>query len=254
MAISANTLFHFTKLEGLKGILSSRGFYCQYSAEHFENILPSKSLHRFAYIPMTSFCDLTIMQLANDLVHRNNFGDFGIGLTKEWGIRMGVSPVMYVHKESQQTKRIFRLLNRIKVYRKKAGQNVAIDEIEQEMIDSFKYIKPYTGNWQKGRRRKKKITYYNEREWRYSPMMKEYNVLSGVIKDNKKQVEEINRKLRSRLVLFDVKDVKFIIVKGKIENPVISEAIRNIPKLSKKEMDLLITKIISFEEIYEDFG
>jgi len=100
MAVSANTLFHFTSIKGLTGILSSSGFYCQYSDEHFENILPSKSHYRFTYIPMISFCDLTIMQLSNDSVHRKNFGEFGIGLTKEWGIRNGVSPVMYVHRES----------------------------------------------------------------------------------------------------------------------------------------------------------
>lgn len=42
MAISANTLFHFTGIKGLQGILSAMGFYCQYSDEHFENILPEK--------------------------------------------------------------------------------------------------------------------------------------------------------------------------------------------------------------------
>src|SRR6478736_2020137 len=114
MAVSANTLFHFTSIKGLTGILSSSGFYCQYSDEHFENILPPKNHYRFTYIPMTSFCDLTIMQLSSDSVHRKNFGEFGIGLTKEWGIRNGVSPVMYVHKESQQTKRLYRLIKALK--------------------------------------------------------------------------------------------------------------------------------------------
>jgi len=49
------TLFHFTKIEGLQGILRSMGFYCQYSDEHFENILPQSSSYRFCYVPMTSF-------------------------------------------------------------------------------------------------------------------------------------------------------------------------------------------------------
>src|SRR5688572_1634832 len=113
MAISANTLFHFTKIEGLQGILRSRGFYCQYSDEHFENILPKSSKHRFCYVPMISFCDLTIMQLCNDSVHRESFGEFGIGLTKEWGTRNGVSPVMYVHRHSQQTRRLNKLVKEL---------------------------------------------------------------------------------------------------------------------------------------------
>ena len=49
----------------------------------------------------------------------------------------------------------------------------AIDVIEQEMIDSFKYIKPYKGNWHKGKRRNKELIYYNEREWRYCPLLKD---------------------------------------------------------------------------------
>lgn len=254
MAVSANTLFHFTSIKGLKGILASGGFYCQYSAEHFENILPSKSHYRFTYIPMTSFCDLTIMQLSGDSVHRENFGEFGIGLTKDWGVRKGVSPVMYVHKESQQTKRLFRLIKAVKQFRKKTNDAETIDVIEQEMIDSFKFIKPYSGIWQKGKKYRAKITYYNEREWRYSPLLKEHAVLSGVIKENKKEIKKINEELKKNIVRFEVKDVKFILIKSKRDISVIAEAIQNMPDITDQQKNELITKIISFEEIREDFG
>jgi len=254
MAVSANTLFHFTSIKGLTGILSSIGFYCQYSDEHFENILPSKSQYRFTYIPMTSFCDLTIMQLANDSVHRKDFGEFGIGLTKEWGIRNGVSPVMYVHKESEQTKRLERLINAMKDFRKRTNDDETIGNIEQEMIDSIKYIKPYTGNWQKGKRKRNKITFYNEREWRYSPLLNEHAVLSGVIKENRTETKKINEALKKKILKFEVKDVKFIIIKSKEDIPVLVEAIKGLQEISDTEKNELITKIISFQEIREDFG
>lgn len=254
MAVSANTLFHFTSIKGLTGILSSRGFYCQYSDEHFENILPSKSQYHFTYMPMICFCDLTIMQLANDSVHRKDFGEFGIGLTKEWGIRQGVSPVMYVHKESQQTKRLYRLIKALKDLRKRAKDDETIDTIEQEMIDSFKYIKPYTGNWQKGKRFRNKITFYNEREWRYSPLLNEHAVLSGVIKENKKEIKKINEELKKNIIKFEVKDVKFIIIKSKKNISTIAKAINDMHGISDSQKNGLITKIISFQEIKEDFG
>lgn len=254
MAVSANTLFHFTSIKGLTGILSSSGFYCQYSDEHFENILPSKSHYRFTYIPMISFCDLTIMQLSNDSVHRKNFGEFGIGLTKEWGIRKGVSPVMYVHKESQQTKRLYRLIKALKDFRKRTNNDETIDTIEQELIDSFKYIKPYTGNWQKGKRVRTKITFYNEREWRYSPLLNEYAVLSGVIKENRMETKKINNSLKKNIINFEVKDVKFIVIKSKKNIPVVAKAINDMTGISDIQKNELITKIISFEEIREDFG
>lgn len=254
MAVSANTLFHFTSIKGLTGILSSNGFYCQYSDEHFENILPSKSLYRFTYIPMTSFCDLTIMQLSNDSVHRKNFGEFGIGLTKEWGIRKGVSPVMYVHKESQQTKRLYRLIKALKDFGIRTKNDETIDNIQQEMIDSFKYIKPYTGNWQKGKRLRKKIIFYNEREWRYSPLLSEHAVLSGIIKENRNEIKKINADLKKSLIKFEVKDVKFIVIKSKKNIPVVAKAINDMPGISDTQKNELITRIISFEEIREDFG
>jgi len=254
MAVSANTLFHFTSIKGLTGILSSSGFYCQYSDEHFENILPSKSHYRFTYIPMTSFCDLTIMQLSNDSVHRKDFGEFGIGLTKEWGIRNGVSPVMYVHKESQQTKRLNRLIKALKDFRKRTNNDETVDSIQQEMIDSFKYIKPYAGNWQKGTWIKTKIIFYNEREWRYSPLLNEHAVLSGVIEENRSEIKRINEDLKKNVIKFEVEDVKFIVIKSKKHIPVITKAIDDMPGISETQKKELITKIISFEEIREDFG
>jgi len=254
MAVSANTLFHFTSIKGLTGILSSSGFYCQYSDEHFENILPSKSHYRFTYIPMISFCDLTIMQLSNDSVHRKNFGEFGIGLTKEWGIRNGVSPVMYVHRESQQTKRLQRLIRALRNIHKGISDNETIDGIQQEMIDSFKYIKPYIGNWQKGKRVRNKIIFYNEREWRYSPLLKQHAVLSGVFKENRNEVKKINNELKKNVIKFEVKDVKFIVIRNKKNIPVIAKVINEIPEISDTQKNELITKIITFEEIREDFG
>ncbi len=254
MAVSANTLFHFTSIKGLKGILSSRGFYCQYSDEHFENILPSRSKYRFTYIPMISFCDLTIMQLTNDSVHRKDFGEFGIGLTKEWGIRNGVSPVMYVHKESQQTKRVYRLIKAVKGFRKRTKDDESMDKIRQEMIDSFKYIKPYSGNWQRGKKIKEKIVFYNEREWRYSPLLEERAVFSAVTKRNKKKIKELNTELKTKIINFEVKDVKFIVIKSKRDIQVIAKTINEMAEISDAQKNELITKIISFEEIREDFG
>lgn len=255
MAVSANTLFHFTSIKGLKGILSSGGFFCQYSDEHFENILPSKSHYRFTYIPMTSFCDLTIMQLSNDSVHRKGFGEFGIGLTKEWGTKNGVSPVMYVHRRSQQTKRLYELIKAVKKFHKDSKDekaSTAMETIEQEMIDSFKYIKPYKGNWHKGKRKSKQLIYYNEREWRYCPLLNEQRVLSAAIKENKKEKGKLNEKLKKSLLEFEQKDVKFIIIKNKKNINEVAQVIKAM-KIDETQKNELITKIITFEEIREDF-
>jgi hypothetical protein len=203
---------------------------------------------------MTSFCDLTIMQLSTDSIHRKSFGEFGIGLKKDWGTRNGVSPVMYVHKESQQTKRLYWLIKSLKELHRKEKDADKIEAIAQEMIDSFKYIKPYSGFWQKAKRKTKRIVYYNEREWRYSPLLNEHPILSAVIKENKTEIEKLNKILREKVVKFEVNDVKFIVVKSKKDIPVFTKAIHDMPLIDIEQKNQLITKIISFEEIREDFG
>jgi len=258
MAVSANTLFHFTKIKGLEGILSSQGFYCQYSDEHFENILPSKNHYSSTYIPMISFCDLTITQLSNDSVHRNNFGEYGIGLTKEWGIRNRVSPVLYVHKESRPTNQLAELIEKLKTLPKERGEDFILttaSEVIDELVDSFKFIKPYKGRWHKGKKIKKvrkPIIYYNEREWRYCPLLKERSVLSALIKENKEEKEKLNKELKETLIKFEPEDIKFIVIKNKKDITDITGVIRKM-NITSEQMDELATKIITFEEIKEDY-
>jgi hypothetical protein len=255
MAVSANTLFHFTAKESLLGILSSQGFFAQYSEEHFENILPQTSIYRVTLIPLISFCDLTIMQLTRDSVHTTDFGNYGIGLTKKWGIKKRVSPVVYVHKNSQPSTQLYNLIKLFRKYDKEHEAEEIISQARREMVDSFKFIKPYQGRWQKGKEisnEKDDIVYYNEREWRYCPSLTQSKVLSGIKPIAKKLQVKLNNGLKKKLVGFTPEDIKFIIIKEKNE---IDDFIRtiNAMQITKKEKNELITKIITFQEINEDY-
>lgn len=255
MAVSANTLFHFTAKESLKGILNSKGFFAQYSEEHFEDILPETSIYRITLIPLISFCDLTITQLARDSVHTIDFGNYGIGLTKTWGIKKRVSPVVYVHKNSQPSTQLYNLIKLFRQYDKEHEAEVMISQARRELVDSFKFIKPYQGRFQKGNeipQERDDIVYYNEREWRYCPPLKNSKVLSGIKPTAKKLQAGLNIALKKKLIRFTTEDIKFIIIKEKNE---IDEFVRTINAMgiSKREKNELITKIITFQEINEDF-
>jgi len=256
MAVSANTLFHFTKAKGLEGILASMGFYCQYSDEHFENILPKSSEHRFVYTPMISFCDLTIMQLANDSSHRNYFGDYGIGLKKSWGTNNGITPVMYVHRLSQAAKQFPELIsvtNRIEnLLLKKGVDYITTSKMKDELVDSLKYIKPYKGIWHKGKKGKMSIIYYNEREWRYCPKLDDHPILSGMIKENKNQIKTINQELKKHIIKFQPKDIKFILLKTKKETERFTNHIQSLDLADSEKSDL-IRRLRTFQEIKEDY-
>lgn len=256
MAVSANTLFHFTAKESLKSILTSQGFFAQYSEEHFESILPNSSIYRIALIPLISFCDLTITQLARDSVHTMDFGNYGIGLTKKWGIEKAVSPVVYVHENSQPSAQLYNLIKLFRKYSKEHEAENIISQARRELVDSFKFIKPYQGRWQKGKlipTDKQDIVYYNEREWRFCPPLSQSKVLSGISKSgNKLKRATLNFSLRKRILRFNAVDIKFIIIKEKKEIDEFIISIKDM-KITTKEKNELITKIITFQEINEDY-
>ncbi len=92
--ISANALFHFTNsYERLISILSNN-FYPRYCIEDMSIIVDDYEDFRYneVAIPMVCFCDIPLSQITN---HTSVYGNYGIGLTKEWGINKGLNPIMY---------------------------------------------------------------------------------------------------------------------------------------------------------------
>jgi hypothetical protein len=101
-AVSSNTLFHFTpKREYLLNILQNN-FRPRYCLEDFTCLKPEATSFAYA-LPMTCFCDLPLSQTGK---HLNMYGRYGVGLTKQWGKRSGLNPVLYVQKDSSLWKDI----------------------------------------------------------------------------------------------------------------------------------------------------
>lgn len=104
MNISANSLFHFTnKFEHLQNVVSS-GFKFRPCEEElplsgYENC-PFDQLgiiEHFQHVPVVCFCDLPLGQSSE---HREQYGQYAIALSKEWGIRSKITPIRYVHSNS----------------------------------------------------------------------------------------------------------------------------------------------------------
>ena len=76
----SDTLFHFTKnINTLKNILQN-GFWPRYCLEDFNWY--NAELGYIAY-PMVCFCDIPLSRINE---HVKFYGDYGIGLTKNWGL------------------------------------------------------------------------------------------------------------------------------------------------------------------------
>lgn len=237
-------------------ILSARYFSPNYSLEHFDNILPNESKYKKAFVPMVSFCDLMITQLS--LRHIKDFGKYGIGLKKEWGEKKGVSPVVYVHGNSYPSQEILDLINIFNAASTDKPNNDFYPDIRNRLVDFIKYIKPYKGFWQKKKRYKNEIVYYNEREWRYcpsySPNSYEYTVFSGRERSEKMQVLELTPKLKKEAKLrFKLEDIKYIIIDHRSEIKDYFDVIDSINITNKELKNELKTKLRTFDEIQEDY-
>jgi hypothetical protein len=253
MAVSANTLFHFTReRDSLLSILQG-AFIPNYCMEDLTSVLSNGPIYD-VFVPMVCFCDIPLSQI-ND--HLTNYGSYGIGLKKSWGIKKGISPVLYVAPHSRTAQLVRRVV-------KEAGHDrFKSSSIRQDLLDFYKYVKAYEGmelprgvEPEKGISKKVTRTYYNEREWRYSPLrLKAYAAAFG----NAHEVTNQNNRLKAEERLaFQAGDVKYIIVakENEISKTIrLIEGLKNISgthRLSPSAVRLLASRVISAEQIGSD--
>lgn len=248
-AVSSNTLFHFTsKLEYLINILTNN-FRPRYCLEMFSSLSPL-SLD-FAF-PMTCFCDLP---LSNTGKHLATYGNYGIGLTKEWGMRKGLNPVLYIQKDSD----LFKAINRSTMaFALLLKDGDVAEKLVEGLINLQFFTKPYTGDFLRGGKVVKNVRFYDEREWRFVPKPdnNEYYRMKSSVFENIHLREESNRSLPvSAMLEYEPDDVRYIIVDREDEILQTVDDILQIKgsKYSDDQLKLLTTRIISAERIREDF-
>jgi Putative abortive phage resistance protein AbiGi, antitoxin len=246
MPVSANTLFHFTGFNSLKGILESYGFWPKYSLEYFHNALPKNSQYLKSYIPMVCFCDLKLTQLSDRQIsrHTKDYGEYGIGFHKSWGVKKQISPVSYIHRNSITSLTINEIIKKINSIEDAKDLRLNLSQI-------IKFLKPYKGNYQKGNRKRNSIVYYDEREWRYIPKRNLYKVFPET-NNTKKITDGLNKKMKLEPLEFVTKDIKYIILKNNSEKIELSKLFDTM-NLDITEKTDLISKIITMKEIREDF-
>jgi len=229
MVISSKALFHFTQdFETLTKILKDMSFWPRYCEEY-----GWKS--RIA-VPMTCFCDIPLSQIKN---HINHYGCYGIGLSKEFAINKGVTPIFYV------TKAFLKVLSLLT----KNG-NVSQKEKVRKIISR---IKPYESWNIRNGERIKDYTYYDEREWRYVPNIPIDKLC--IILNKKQNIEnyhQITNNDDCRLI-FSSENISYLFVKSTDERIRLIEFIdKHINLKTSKERDLLVSKILTEEQIVYD--
>lgn len=239
MAPKANNLFHFTKsIAHLQGILKD-GFYPRYSLEDTNYL----NLDFIGY-PMTCFCDIPISRLSE---HTDFYGEYGIGLTKEWGVRNALAPLIYTTSDSVVTQ-LATYLMELKLVDSEGTRMPVMNEINSYFFRLIPMIKPISGKMFIAGKVIDK-DFYQENEWRYVP--KEYKVLFK--KDFEENRDAKNKEMELSKIQFLPSDVKYIFVKTDSEIPIIFDFIQNnLGQFPLNEIKILTSRIVSLETIAKD--
>ena len=218
MNISANTLFHFTKdIKTIVSILETK-FYPRLC---LEDTVISQFPFRLA-IPMVCFCDIPLSQIAE---HTSKYGNYAIGIKKDWAIKQGVTPVLYVHENSLISNTIISEMKQLGAKKKEEDD---ITAKVMKYIDTICLMKRYQGY---DDRLKKEIRFYDEREWRYVPPRQSSDqfcyLMESAYKDEHVR-SLINMENEKYGLIFNPDMINYIIVDKESEILLIKDSIEKI--------------------------
>ena len=237
--IYSNAFFHYTTKEGLLGILKE-GFKASYCKEQFKD---NAGNLQYIGIPMISFCDIPLSLISQILYGE---GKYAIGMKRTWGIRKGLTPVLYYsnNENSMITKSISDSCS--KFYTNEINNKT----LKYKILGISKPMRKY-----KVDKPNQETDNYREREWRkvfYREKWKneiEYEKWRG-----KGGKPFLNDKL-----IFKPTDIEFIITEN---DSIASELIEQIlgskfticgSHVPPQEQYELISKIITKQKIEENF-
>lgn len=246
-------LIHFTgSLDNILKILRNN-FIPYYSMEKILNGRMEVA------IPMVSFCDIPLSLIEE---HRKVYGDYAIGLSKEWGIRNKLNPIFYYVENSILDKCVSDIITNIAFASSKNQGGVKPNDavVLKKLFPYFYYSKPYMGsNWNKISKEfdQEQRILYNEREWRYTleeePSPRVNFIFKETFLDDEK-LKKLNNYMETKKLAFTPNDIKYLIIKDEHE---ISYLIAEINKIksdfNEEQRKVLSSRIMTIKQILEDF-
>lgn len=186
--------------------------------------------------PMSCFCDIPISRISE---HTAFYGEYGIGMSRDWGLKNGLEPLLYVAPQGA-------IPNFLNWLLKESG------DISSSVKEHFSRIvcltKPLSGQMLISGTAVEK-EFYQESEWRYVPL--DYDVLFRDEFEKSKDVK--NAELENNSLKFLPSDIKYIFVKSDAEIPTVFDFIqKNLGGWPLNDIKILISRIVSLETIARD--
>lgn len=220
--LSTDELFHFTKFDRLLNIINE-GFHPHYNHEY---AFLSDSFNRPALIesiPMVCFCDIPLNMVEE---HSLKYGKCAIGLDKKWGENYGLSPVIYVHKNSMIGDALAALANGFSKYKSSMiseDSDLSIISMITTIATASNQLKCYIKQYERTEDEQCNINgklstfpkgrFYDEREWRFVPPASHdcFWLIDAETLHNKEKLKKAHEKLKKNPLKFEINDIRFII-------------------------------------------
>lgn len=239
MPLSSNCVIHLTDtIDGLLGILKTN-FHVRYCKEEFE----CGALSAEARVPMVSFCDIPLSEIKD---HIEKYGNYGLGLSKEWAKRKGLNPVLYFEQTSLVAKGVSTLYDELTSDKSKIKNS----KVSGAVLDILRYTKNYEGELtRKGVT--KRYRFSDEREWRYVPPIDSCSHPALQSESNQKDALDDNN---TQITLdFEPNDIKYIIIRDDSEIENVIDCLRRVKgNFSHRDVERLTTRILTSEQIRLD--
>ncbi|MEW5058383.1 MAG: abortive infection system antitoxin AbiGi family protein [Cycloclasticus sp.] len=185
-------LLHFTKgLSNVESILKSNSLRLSYCSEYFgeKEQVVSSAAH-----PMVCFSEYRGDELESKVI---TYGSYAIAFTKNWARRSGLSPVLYVEKNSQAAIGISNLLRA----RQKRGKDAIPENLRLPIMQVKCFTKHETGY--NSYSHDDDFCFKSENEWRYVPTKKQ--IAGNYISLNKSTFIKSKEKYNNRLLPYPLK-------------------------------------------------
>ncbi|AKF45410.1 abortive infection system antitoxin AbiGi family protein [Pseudomonas syringae] len=238
------SLFHFTKsMEVLKSVIKE-GFWPRYCLEDVQ--WQGISSNEFIAFPMVCFCDIPMSRISE---HVGFYGSFGIGLTKEWGAKNNLNPVIYFASDNPLHGAI-RSLTSLVLDLEEQKQDVGLKNLRYILAHS----KPTHGRMIISGSSLTKH-FYQESEWRYVPQNDEIEEYLSYQDHQTESKLEANNYITGKLcrLKFLPSDVKYIFVPTDAEIPSIMNFIQSeLDYYPNADIKLLMSRVTSLESVSQD--
>ncbi|WP_225419655.1 abortive phage resistance protein AbiGI [Lapidilactobacillus wuchangensis] len=264
---SANALFNFMgKYDFLEMALLHMCFFPRYYPENIKYLnlkVDGQEIDEW-YIPMTCFCDIPLHQIAHHAVGngKNGYGKFGIALQKDFGIKNNIMPVHYLNTDDNETADLRLAIDTAVNMLGTENGNEKMLNLANYLFDYICMVKPLKGIMQKDGKNINK-NFYEEHEWRYVPSLMGGDLPTILYKHDEITMETSNHLYTNSLAFskngplnFDVDDIRYLFVDTLENRDRIIRFIREKQRgkrLSKMKKDVLISKILVYDELREDW-